>query len=95
LALHGADYVAIALVTLLFCWLARRSGVSLKWTVIACGICSLYASFVYARIWPHHFALGVTWTPQWIEAAIPLLIAGAIYAFRRRMMQRFQEKVTV
>jgi hypothetical protein len=95
LALHGADYVAIALVTLLFCWLARRSGVSLKWMVIACAICSLYASFVYARIWPHNFEVGITWTPQWIEAAIPLLIAGAIYAFRRRMMQRFQEKVAV
>jgi hypothetical protein len=95
LALHGADYVAIALVTLLFCWLARRSGVSLKWMVIACAICSLYASFVYARIWPHNFEVGITWTPQWIEAAIPLLIAGAIYAFRRRTTQCFQEKVAV
>lgn len=95
MALHGADYVAIALVTLLFCWLARRSGVSLKWMVISCAICSLYASFIYARIWPHNFALGITWTPQWIRAAIPLLIAGAIYIFRRRTTQCFQEKVAI
>jgi hypothetical protein len=93
MVVHGADYVAIALVTLLFCWLARRSVVSLKWMVIACVICSLYASFFYARIWPHFFAMGITWTPQWIKAAIPLLIAGAVYVFQRRTRQRFQEKI--
>lgn len=43
MAVHCADYVAIALVTLLFCWLARRSAVSLKWMVTACAICSLHA----------------------------------------------------
>ena len=95
ITLHCADYAAIALVTLLFCWLARRSGVSFKWMVIACVICSLYASFVYARIWPHNFAPGITWTPQWIRAAIPLLIAGAVYIFRRRTTQCFQEKVAI
>jgi hypothetical protein len=94
-ALHCADYVAIALVTLLFCWLARRSAVSVRWMLTSCGICSLYALFFWVAIKPHHFALGITWNPQWIRAAIPLLIAGAIYAFRRRTTHDFQEKVTV
>ena len=95
IVIQCADSIAIALVALLFCWLARRAAVSFKWLVLSCVICSLYASFVYARIRPHHFMLGITWTPQWIEAAIPLLIAGAIYAFRRRTMRRFHEKVAV
>lgn len=95
MALHGADYVAIALVTLLFCWLARRSGVSLKWMVISCAICSLYALFIWVRIVPHNVTVGISWAPQWIRAAVPLLIAGAIYAFLRRTTQRFQEKIAV
>jgi len=90
-----AHYIAIALVTLLFCWLARRSAVSLKWMVTACTICSVYALFVQASIKPHSFAVGVSWTPHWIEAAIPLLIASAIYFFQRRTRQRFREKVVV
>ena len=95
MAVHGADYIAIALVTLLFCWLARRSVVSLKWMMIACVICSLYASFLQAIIRPHSFAMGISWTPQWIRFAIPLLIAGAIYAFQRRRTHGFRENVAV
>lgn len=37
------DYLAIALATLLFCWLARRTAVKLKWLAISCALCSLYA----------------------------------------------------
>ena len=95
IAVHGADYVAIALATLLFCWLARRSVVSVRWMLTSCVICSLYALFFWATIKPHHFALGITWTPQWIRAVIPLLIAGAIYVFQRRTTQCFQERVAV
>jgi hypothetical protein len=93
MAVHGADYVAIALVTLLFCWLARRAAVSFKCMVTACAICSLYALFTQANIKPHFFALVITWPPQWIRAAIPLLIAGAIYVFHRRTTRRFLEKI--
>lgn len=95
MAVHGADYVAIALVTLLFCWLARRATLSLKWTVIACAICSVYASFTWIRIVPHSVAVGVGWPPQWIRFAIPLLIAAAMYVFRRRITRCFDEKVAV
>ncbi len=95
ITLHCADYAAIALVTLLFCWLARRSAVSLKWMGTSCAICSLYALFTQAIIQPHFLGLNISWTPHWIRFAIPLAVAGAVYVFQRRTTQRFQEKVTV
>jgi hypothetical protein len=95
MAFHGADYVAIALVTLLFCWLARRAALNLKWTVIACAICSLYASFTWVNIVPHSVTVGVGWPPHWIRFAIPLLIGATIYAFRWRTTRCFDEKVAV
>ncbi|MFZ0829019.1 MAG: hypothetical protein WAO02_16515 [Verrucomicrobiia bacterium] len=95
MVLQCADFVAIALVTLLFCWLARRSAVNLTWMVTACVICSLYALFLQVIVKPHFFAIGIYWPPQWIRAAIPLLIAGAIHLFRRRTTQRIQEKAAV
>lgn len=95
IVIQCADSIAIASVTLLFCWLARRAAVSLKWMVAACTICSVYALFVEAIIKPHSFVVGVSWTPHWIEAAIPFLVAGAIYILQMRTRQRFQEKVAV
>lgn len=87
MALHGADYVAMALVTLLFCWLARRSAVSLWWMVTACVICSVYGLFVYTHLKPHFFLFGMSWRPQWIRAAIPLMVAGSVYALQKRTSQ--------
>src|SRR5579862_350362 len=52
------DYDAIALVALLFCWLARRAAVSLKWMVTACAVCSAIAVITWGRIEPHSFTLG-------------------------------------
>ena len=92
-AVHGADYVAIVLVTLLFCWLARRSAVSPTWMVTACAICSLYALFIQAVVQPHSFTLGFSWIPHWTRAALPLLLAGAIYCIERRRTQRLLGKV--
>lgn len=86
LALHCMDYVAVALVTLFFCWWARRLLVGCTWMVIACGICSLYASFIWAKLTPHSWSLGFTLPPpHWIsfKSAIPLLIAGVIYVLHR------------
>ena len=97
MAFNCTDCVAIALVTLLFCWLARRSAVSLTWTMIACGICSLYALFVWGQITPHSFFMGIYWPAHrmgWIRAAIPLSIAGVIYACRRRTKPEFDKPVT-
>ena len=93
IVIQCADSIAIALVTLLFCWLARRAAVSFKWLVTACAICSLYALFVQASIQPHSFEVGFSRIPQWIEAALPLLIASAIYVLRQRTVRQFQEKI--
>ncbi len=94
-AVHCTDYIAIALVTLLFCWLARRSALSLKWTVTACLICSLYALFSQLTIVPHSLSLGVHWTPQWIRSVIPLLIVATIHTIRRRTVRSYRENVAV
>ena len=96
-AFQFMDYSAIVLVALLFCWLARRSGVSLKWMVTACTICSVVAVIMYAKLEPHSFFLGFSMNSHlhmpWYRGAIPLLVAGAVYVFQRRTRQRFQEKI--
>jgi len=95
LVVHGADCLAIALVTLLFCWLARRSALSFKWTVTACVICSLYAMFSWIRIAPHSLTLGLTLTPQWFRFATPLAVVAMAYAFQWRTVCRFDKEVAV
>jgi hypothetical protein len=95
MAVHCADYFAIALVTFLFCWLAYRSVVGVRWMVISCAICSLYSLFISIHISPHFFSIGLSWSPQWIRAAIPLLIASIIYVSQRRKTHGFRENVAV
>jgi hypothetical protein len=96
-AIQFMDYAAIALVALFFCWLARRSAVSLKWMVTACTICSVVAVIMYAKFEPHSFFVGFAMNSHlhmpWFRGAIPLLVAGVIYVFQRRTTQRFREKV--
>jgi hypothetical protein len=94
-AVQCTDYIAIALVTLLFCWLARRSALNLKWTVAACSICSLYAAFSQLSIVPHSLSLRVQWTPQWIRSAIPLLIVATIHTIRRWTVRSYRENIAV
>jgi hypothetical protein len=89
LVFHGGDYVAIALATLFFCWLARRSAVNLTWMSIACGICSLCALFTRISIDPHAIVLGLSSTLQWMRAAIPLLVAGVVYAVEWRFRKAY------
>ena len=97
IAFHFMDYLAIALATLLFCWLARRAAVKLKWMAISCAICSLVAVISWARLEPHSFFVGFSAsTPlnmPWHRAAIPLLVALAIYVLQRQAIRRFQKKV--
>jgi hypothetical protein len=91
------DYAAIALVTLLFCWLARRAVVKLKWMVVSCAICSVCAMIWWGRIEPHSFFMGFSLNSHlhmpWFRGVIPLLVAGAVYVCQRRSSQRFREKV--
>ena len=88
-----AHCVAVALVTLFFCWFARQAVAGFKWMVTACAICSLYASFSKGTITPHSFQIGFSWSPDLIAGAVPLLIAGGVYILRRRTTRRFLEKV--
>jgi len=94
---HFMDYIALALATLLFCWLARRAAVGLKWMVTACAVCSLLTLITWGKIEPHSFFVGFTVNShlhlQWLRGAIPLAVAGAVYVFERRTRQRFLEKV--
>jgi hypothetical protein len=72
------DYVAIALGTGLFCWLARRSGVGRIWMFIACLTCAAYGVFLNVGVDPHHLFVGLFNSPQhWSQAATPILIALA------------------
>jgi len=98
-AFHAMDFLAIAMATLLFCWLARRAAVKLKWRVICCVICSVVAVITLARIQNHTFTLGFSinfhlYMP-WYRGAIPLLAAGAAHFFQRRAARHFQETVAV
>ena len=60
---HCADCVAVILVVLLFCWLARRLAVRFGWMAISCGICSLYAVFGWVKIVPHSLTVGFSLPP--------------------------------
>lgn len=108
MAIHGADYVAIVLVTLLFCWLTYRVAASFKWTVAVCVVSALYALFTgvfiqpqNASIQPHNLTLGFSahwppytiWTAQLIRFAVPLVILGMTYAVQRQAAHRFRESV--
>ncbi len=92
MAAYGADNLALALVALVICWLARRSGVSLTWMSIACAIASTYALVSYTYVGRHSYSFGITYKPQWIRAMMPMLVAGAfclrhywkVYVLRRR-----------
>jgi len=95
IAVHCADYAAIAAVTLLFCWLSRRSAAGFKWMMVACGICSLYALFIWIQIRPHNFTLGVSWQLHWIRAIVPLMIAGTIYGSQWRKTRVLQQEIAV
>jgi hypothetical protein len=80
LGVQLANYVATAAISVLFCWLARRSISGLRWAILACGVCSLQSYFGYCRIAPHAVSIGYSLSPDWICVLIPLLVAGTIWA---------------
>jgi hypothetical protein len=91
IAFNCADYASVALVTLFFCWLARRSAVGFIWLVTACVICSIFTLFVHTYIRPHGLWLNIAAKPQWFRSAIPLLIVGMVYILRRRTIGNYQK----
>jgi hypothetical protein len=91
---YGCDYAAIGLVSMLICWLARRSGVSLLWMTIACLVGATYAQVTYTHVSRHNYMAGLTFHPQWIRAAIPVGIAVATCLYQRWMTGLARRKVT-
>ena len=72
---------AIALITVLFCWLARRSALGWRWALLACACCSVQSFFGYCHILPHSANLGYSSTPNWSCGAIPLWALAAVWSF--------------
>ena len=95
-----ADYLAVVLSTLLFCWLARRAAVKFKWMFIAAVICSLLFGGSYAHVKPtangYTVTLGAIVNPAlaYVRGTIPLVIVGAACFFQWRAVRRFQQKMT-
>ena len=93
------DYAAIALATLLFCWLARQTAVGFRWMVTAGAVCSLVALITWGKIEPHTFSVGFTVNShlhlQWIRGAIPPTVVGAVYVLQQRLTQSFQKATAV
>jgi len=94
------DCVAIAVVSLFFCWLARRSAVGRRWLGIAIFLCSVWAWLSWAEVKPHNIFLGFNFNLhfhmhwlQWLKATIPLLVAAAVYARARRRLERLREQM--
>lgn len=105
LAFHFTDYLGVALVALLFCWLAQRTAVKPRWMVISCVVCSLLAVICWTKLVPPTATGAMTLSVgfslssdlasmPWLRATIPLLVAGAGYAFRWRTIRRRQQEVT-
>jgi hypothetical protein len=85
-ATHG---LMVAVITLLFCWLARRSAAGWNWVLAACAACMLQSCFGYCWLKPHALVLGYGRSPQWLYAMIPLVIGTAAIAHRRRRVKEF------
>src|SRR5712675_2257586 len=80
--------VPIAVNTVLFCKLVARSASGMKWLIITCAICSASGLFTWTGFSPGGFFLGYG-SPSvynYISAAVPLLIAAAIFARRKRRL---------
>ena len=81
---YAADYLSIALVTVALCLLASRAAVRKGWMLLGCLICAAYSVFLYTYVSPRNYTIGLSTHPQWLRAAIPLLIIGLAQAYRVR-----------
>jgi hypothetical protein len=105
LAVHGTNCIAIGLIAILFCWLARRAALGFKWTLMACAMISVHALFCWIKIVPHNFSVGyglpfyhwiIPKVPllNWVNAAMSLLIATAAYIWQRQNENRARKNIT-
>ena len=100
LAFHFTDYLGIAVVALLFCWLAQRTAVKLKWMVISCVIWSLLAVIFGAELKPSPITMTINGAVNsnlagmsWHRAMVPLLVAGASYVVQWWTIRRRQQRI--
>ncbi len=87
-------FAAIGLIAAIYHRLARRAALNFAWSVLACGLCSLYALFFHANLEPHSFMLGIYggfhhWflpalNSNWPEATVPLLVLLIAHARQQR-----------
>jgi hypothetical protein len=87
---YGADYLATAVVALLFCVLAGRAGVCRSWMVLVCFICAIHSLFMFTYVSPHNYTIGFNSHPEWLRGAIPLLIVCLAQANRFRQVRLLQ-----
>ncbi len=84
LGIRTSWYLALALMTLMFCWLARRSGAGIRWALAACAVCSFQSFFGFYQIVPHATTIGYSLSPNWLGPLTPLAIGAATYFLHRR-----------
>lgn len=84
------DVAALALVTQLFCWRARRAALDRRWLLLVGTVLCLQGLWLVTRLQPHEvsilFALprGLLGQFDWARAAIPLLITALHWAGARQ-----------
>jgi hypothetical protein len=82
----GLTLAAILSIVTAACWLARRSALGLKWIVAACAAIAINMLFENTCIRPRAVFIGYWWHSQyWFFVVIPLLAAGGIYLYQRRI----------
>jgi len=87
-AFQIADHAAIGMVVFLFCVLAIRSAVDQTWMLVTSAVCSVYAMFIYATIGPRIFTAGVSSKPNWLHAAVPLVVLGLVHVYHRWQLRK-------
>ncbi|HEY5911420.1 MAG TPA: permease prefix domain 1-containing protein [Verrucomicrobiae bacterium] len=89
LGVRTSWYVAMGLVTLVFCWLSRRCSAGIGWALAACVVCSIQSLFGFCSVVPHSTTIGYSLSPNWHCALLPLVIGSAIYALHQRARSRW------
>jgi hypothetical protein len=86
----GTHLGAIFLVLLVFCWVARRTAIGMKWMLAACGSCAFISLFSVAEIRPHQVLFLVSSNPSnQLLAIAPLVVAIGLFFGQRLRQRRF------
>jgi hypothetical protein len=85
----GLDVVSCVLLTLGFCWLARRSAMGWKWMVATCAACFAASQIFWSSIEPHNLTVGLRWGLRGWPGSMPLIIGVAVFLYQRGWEKRF------